>query len=196
MRRFSANYVYTNTGKPIRNGVVGVDDNGVVVEIIDHKGEEKEYAHTEFRNGIIVPGFVNANCHTERSHLKGKIQQKEGMANFIILCPSSNQDANISLPNIEKLLAQGLTIVFGTDSNTNSEALSILEQIKIILNSYPEVTFEELLKWATINGARALGLDTQLGTIELGKPPGLNLITPFDFTLLKPKQNSRLVKLV
>jgi len=35
MRRFSANYIYTVSGKPIRNGIVGIDDEGTVVELID-----------------------------------------------------------------------------------------------------------------------------------------------------------------
>jgi len=37
-----------------------------------------------------------------------------------------------------------------------------------------------LLEWATINGARFLGIDDETGTIEAGKTPGLNLITGLD----------------
>jgi cytosine/adenosine deaminase-related metal-dependent hydrolase len=47
-----------------------------------------------------------------------------------------------------------------------------------------------------MNGAKAIGLDNTLGTIELGKSPGLNLITPFDFSNNKPLPNSRVVKLI
>lgn len=42
-------------------------------------------------------------------------------------------------------------------------------------NSY--ISFEILLKWATINGARAMGMQEELGSIDIGKKPGLNLLT-------------------
>jgi cytosine/adenosine deaminase-related metal-dependent hydrolase len=34
-----------------------------------------------------------------------------------------------------------------------------------------------LLQWATLNGAEALGLDDQLGSFEVGKRPGINLLS-------------------
>ena len=46
----------------------------------------------------------------------------------------------------------------------------------LTLQKYKQVNFEKLLSWATINGAEFLGLDQQMGTIEVGKKPGLNLI--------------------
>ncbi|MNY73759.1 hypothetical protein D3C86_2126270 [compost metagenome] len=46
----------------------------------------------------------------------------------------------------------------------------------LTLQQYKKVGFEQLLQWATINGAEFLELDNQLGTIEIGKRPGLNLI--------------------
>ena len=38
------------------------------------------------------------------------------------------------------------------------------------------VHFEDLLKWATLNGAEFLGIDDQYGSFEVGKMPGINLI--------------------
>ncbi|MDY0201965.1 MAG: amidohydrolase family protein [Tenuifilaceae bacterium] len=391
MRRFSANYVYTNAGLPIRNGVIGVNDEGVIVEIIDHKGQEKEYAHTEFRNGIIVPGFVNAHCHTELSMLKEQVTPKTGLADFVnqirnsrlrglnadensicnaldeirrtgtvaladicntthsytakqqsqigfvnfvevlgldnekaqqvmdramdtkrklsqllgsknfltphsvyalstklweqlaesltrneiisihfaeskaeeqftqslsgpiaqnykdwdlpfydvpkgrpidivrqylpkeakilfihntfltreqarelntyfsnayfVLCPTSNIYIENTLPNIIMLNELGLRIALGTDSLASSHTLSIFEQLREILTSFSELNFAEVLCWATINGAKALGLDSDIGTIELGKSPGLNLITPFDFESGTIRDDSRVVRL-
>jgi cytosine/adenosine deaminase-related metal-dependent hydrolase len=387
MRRFSANYIFTVYGEPIRNGIVGVDDNGMIIEIIDPKGEEKELAGTEFHNGVIVPGFINAHCHTELGHLKGKIKPETGLAGFVnqiralrnddeiveensiakaleelkregivavadicntsqsllpklsspirfqnfielfgmspekaddymerakyistfpklkygdssaitphsvyslseqlwnmvkceiknnpiisihfaesrqekefslhktgkladyyrqwglnpknspqgslveiaknnlpskanvlfihntfldrsdaqnlkdhfpkaffVLCPASNLFIEKALPDIPMLWKLGLSIALGTDSPASSPSLSMLSQIGIINNLFPSIPFAETLRWATLNGAKALGLDHEIGSIELGKKPGLNLISPFDFSSMKPYPNSR-----
>lgn len=392
MRRYSANYVYTNLGKPIRNGIVELNDDGVITKIYDPKGEIKELAFTEFYNGVIVPGFVNTHCHTELSYLKGKIKPNSGLHGFInqlnshklegelnnetpireaiaemfrqgivavadicnksvsfngkknseirfvnlievfglepdkaqhiiykakqileveqkkypqefqltphstyslseqlwnlvrpeiqlnklvsihfaeskeestfseeqkgkladsfiarglpitsapmgkqtdivknyipqdanilfvhntflekdqldelieyfdhpffVLCPSSNLFIEGKLPNIEMLLEKDAEITFGTDSLASSPTLSILDQIIIIQAHSPNIPFSEVLKWATINGAKALGFEKELGTIEPDKKPGLNLITPFDFTNMKPSDNSRVRRLI
>lgn len=80
MRKISANYLFPVNGAPVRNGYVVVDDNGTVVET---GALEKECADTEFYNGILVPGFVNAHCHSELSYLKGYFRQATGMSGFI-----------------------------------------------------------------------------------------------------------------
>ena len=72
MRKISANYLFPVSGAPIKNGYVAVDDNGTVIET---GVLEKECADTEFYNGILVPGFVNAHCHSELSYLKGYFRQ-------------------------------------------------------------------------------------------------------------------------
>jgi aminodeoxyfutalosine deaminase len=54
---------------------------------------------------------------------------------------------------------------------------------------------EELIKWACLNGARALNIDDQLGSFEKGKKPGVNLITGIDFNNMKLTEKSRVKKL-
>ena len=49
--------------------------------------------------------------------------------------------------------------------------------MKLIQKEMEDISLEELLKWATINGAKFLGFDKELGSIANGKTPGLNLIT-------------------
>jgi len=50
------------------------------------------------------------------------------------------------------------------------------------------------MEWGTINGAKFLGIDEDKGTLEVGKTPGLNLITGVDGLNLTP--DSKVVKLV
>ena len=80
MRRIAANYIFPITSDPIRNGYVDFDRDGTVLGI----GRlTEETGSTEFYNGILVPGFTNAHCHIELSHLAGKFREATGMAGFI-----------------------------------------------------------------------------------------------------------------
>ncbi|HNY55373.1 MAG TPA: amidohydrolase family protein, partial [Chitinophagales bacterium] len=62
------------------------------------------------------------------------------------------------------------------DSLTSNWQLNILEEMKTILKYQSYLDFETILQWATINGASALGFSDVLGSIEVGKTPGLVLI--------------------
>jgi len=83
MRRLSAQYIFTNTGKPLKRGIVTLDDEGMVVSVEDTLGELRESVSVEFHNGILTPGFVNCHCHLELSHLKIPEGGPLGLASFI-----------------------------------------------------------------------------------------------------------------
>ena len=65
---------------------------------------------------------------------------------------------------------------FGTDSLASNDSLSIVEELKAI----PDVPLPELYAWATINGARALGMESDMGSVEVGKRCGLVLTENLD----------------
>ena len=77
----------------------------------------------------------------------------------------------------------------GTDSLTSNWQLDILEELKTIARYQSYVPFADLLRWATLNGAEALQFDDRMGSLEVGKQPGLLLLrglsgtTPEDFAL-------------
>ena len=58
MRRIAASYIMPVTAPPLRNGIVVMDEEGRVKEIIDTGGELRESSHLEFYSGIITPGFI------------------------------------------------------------------------------------------------------------------------------------------
>ncbi|MDF1867787.1 MAG: amidohydrolase family protein, partial [Saprospiraceae bacterium] len=62
------------------------------------------------------------------------------------------------------------------DSLTSNWQLSIIDEMRTISKFQSYIPFETLLKWATLNGAKALGFEEDLGSIEVGKTPGLNLL--------------------
>ena len=83
MRTFSAQYIFNGKDTFLKNGLIKIDDQGFILEIIDTNGALEEAEGIEYYNGIITPGFVNAHCHLELSHLKGFIPQKMGLSNFV-----------------------------------------------------------------------------------------------------------------
>ena len=46
-----------------------------------------------------------------------------------------------------------------------------------ISQNFPHIPLQSVLQWATINGAKALGMDNSLGSFEVGKKPGIVNIT-------------------
>ena len=83
MKRFSAQYIITNSGPPLKRAVVNTDDDGTIINIENTGAGLKEKHSVEFHNGIIIPGFVNCHCHLELSHMKGSISRGSGIGGFI-----------------------------------------------------------------------------------------------------------------
>jgi cytosine/adenosine deaminase-related metal-dependent hydrolase len=375
MRTFSAQYIFTNAGPPLKRGLIFTDEDGTIRSVKDTGGNLEEKESVEFYNGIIVPGFVNCHCHLELSHLKGIIPRGTGLSEFIrlirssresrteelvsaasasdnsmecegvilcadicnnastfsiktksrikyinllevfgidaeaatrrmdevtqlsqvarstglpyslvphslyslslpllrllrsktgsnritsvhfmeasaealflakhegpimesynrsglgtgnlktvnnhtegileeitssgnlmlvhntyvdretiqhvknrenlfwCLCPNSNQYIENQLPPLTLLLEENCEIVIGTDSLASNTSLSIIEELKTLQGSFPSVRLEDLICWATLNGARALGEEKTFGTIQPGKKPGLLLLHDTD----------------
>jgi cytosine/adenosine deaminase-related metal-dependent hydrolase len=95
---------------------------------------------------------------------------------YWVTCPNANLYIENRLPNYQFFLDHNAKMAIGTDSLTSNWQLSVLEEMKTIARYQSYLSFETLLKWATLNGAEALGFEQSLGSIEVGKQPGLNLL--------------------
>lgn len=96
------------------------------------------------------------------------------------VCINANQYIEKAVPPVELLRKHNCVIVVGTDSLASNHSLSILDELKSIHKHFPYIPVNELLRWATYNGARALQMDKQLGSFEKGKTPGVILIEHLD----------------
>jgi cytosine/adenosine deaminase-related metal-dependent hydrolase len=92
-------------------------------------------------------------------------------------CPNANLYIENRLPDYRIFLSQNARMTIGTDSLTSNWQLSILEEMKTIARYQSYIPFDTLLQWATLNGAQALGMEDDLGSIEPGKKPGILLLT-------------------
>ncbi len=106
-------------------------------------------------------------------------------------CPSANFYIENRLPTFEFFKYTDYPITLGTDSLASNQKLCILSEMKLIQKNFEDVSFEELLKWATINGAKFLGFQNEFGSIANGKTPGLNLITNMKYGRLTDKSAVR-----
>ncbi len=96
-------------------------------------------------------------------------------------CANANLYIENRLPNYQHFVEAGARMTIGTDSLTSNWQLSIMEEIKTIKKYSSYVSLETLLTWACKNGADALGYEDDLGTIEVGKKPGLVHISGVQF---------------
>jgi aminodeoxyfutalosine deaminase len=391
MRRFSAQYVITNSGPTLKRAIITTDDEGTVLNVEDTMGVLKESDSVEFYNGIIIPGFVNSHCHLELSHMKDKTIRSQGLSSFLddigkkragdeetilnaaqvadaemfssginlcadisnssatfgiknasriayinflevfgidpdkaskrigditrvaekaeeaglpywfvphtvysvsvplfrllrdisknnkvtslhfmearaekelvenhsgplmkyyiesgfltgelnvpkshidavlneitpegnlilvhntfitvdllealvqrgnlfwCLCPASNLYIENQLPPVELLREHGCTITLGTDSLASNDNLDIMTELKLLQSAFPAIALDEMIMWATLNGARALCMENKFGSLGKGKQPGLLLIENADLVNFRLTPESYVTRLL
>ncbi len=148
------------------------------------------YALSQFFPGQHVL-FVH-NTLTNRNDIEAAHQHSN--QTFWVSCPNANLYIENRLPDYKAFIDTGATVCLGTDSLTSNWQLSIFEEMKTIARYQSYIPTLDLIQWATLNGAKALGLDDTLGSIDVGKRPGLNLITLNERG--KIDQNSTSTKLI
>ena len=92
-------------------------------------------------------------------------------------CPNANLYIENRLPNYSAFIDTQARVTIGTDSLTSNWQLSVLEEMKTIARYQSYVPFSTMLRWATLNGAQALGFEDTLGSFDVGKTPGILLIS-------------------
>lgn len=101
----------------------------------------------------------------------------------IASCPVSNLRLGCGVAPLTKMEEVGLNICLGTDGQGSGSNLDMFEEMKLAallqkgINENPKLMpAYNILKMATINGAKALGMDKKIGSIEVGKKADLILI--------------------
>jgi len=123
MRYLSANTIFPINSAPIKNGVIIIDESGIIQEIIsgDHKIDSSQI---EFYEGFLCPGFVNTHCHLELSHLKGKIQEHTHIDGFVKELQSKRGATKIEIQEAIKVADAEMwkngIVAVGDISNGNS----------------------------------------------------------------------------
>lgn len=109
-----------------------------------------------------------------------------------VLCPESNRYISNLCPPVGMLEQMGVSVAIGTDSLASARTLSMVDNMRLLGN----VPLEKLLSYATINGAKALGIEATKGSITVGKRPGLAIIEGIDFATMTLTNESRSYRLL
>jgi Cytosine deaminase and related metal-dependent hydrolases len=132
-RKISAHYIYPGYGKPLKQSVVVVSDDGTIIDLLDTGGHLEESEKLEFYDGIITPGFVNAHAHLELSHLKGRIPQHTGLPGFLAAIGQlrDNLVSEASIIEADRCMQQQGIVAVGDISNADgSFAVKVSSKIK------------------------------------------------------------------
>lgn len=92
IQKISATIIFDGEKKLQNNQVLILNNNGKIINIIQKEVAGENILHIK---GIVAPGFINAHCHLELSHLKNKIKTHTGLPEFIkqvISLREANQD--------------------------------------------------------------------------------------------------------
>lgn len=79
-RKFTADYIFTGYEILPANFVLITNPEGVIIDIQDIKNSGD---NIELLKGLLTPGFINAHCHVELSHLKDVISTGTGLVEFV-----------------------------------------------------------------------------------------------------------------
>ncbi len=94
----------------------------------------------------------------------------------IVYCPRTHAYFGHKTYPLETMLAAGATVALGTDSRASSPDLSVLGEMRFVAKRHPYVPLSTVLRMGTLNGARALGLDVEVGSLEPGKWADLAIV--------------------
>ncbi len=87
----------------------------------------------------------------------------------VVYCPRTHDFFGHPPHGFVEMVRQGINVAIGTDSCASSPNLNIVDDLRLVHARRPEVPVEHLWRMATINGAKALWADQEVGTLEPGR---------------------------
>jgi len=180
--------VYTTSEKAIRESIEFADKNNIALSI--HLSEtEKENSEHLAKTGLTPTqyleklGFFKHRCLCYHcvDMTDNDIDILRNNKSSVATCPSSNLKLGSGIAPIVKMFHKGINISIGTDGVASNNSLDMFKEMflvatlcKVCPNGTGILPVIDILRMATINGAKALGINS--GEIKTGKNADIILI--------------------
>ncbi|MDI1243083.1 MAG: amidohydrolase family protein [bacterium] len=133
------------------------------------------------RLGLLSTRPLLAHCVTVSDSDIRKIKSNGAK---IAHCPKSNAKFGHGYAPLEKFLDAGISVGLGSDSVASNNICDMLEESRfaaLVARNHPDrkrfITARDVLKSATLGGAKALGRESLIGTLEPGKQADIAVIS-------------------
>lgn len=163
-----------------------LDGTGAMADFYRERGIEwtaPQVASIEYLAGlgVLKTKPLLAHCvHAREKDLELLQESESGIAH----CPKSNAKFGHRVAPFEKFLDMNLRVGLGSDSVASNNVCDLVEEARFALLTARArrekarlVTAREVLETATMGGARALGLENEIGTLEAGKQADLTVVS-------------------
>ncbi|MFZ9386488.1 MAG: amidohydrolase family protein [Chitinophagaceae bacterium] len=137
-----------------------------------------------FNNGQTILLVHNSYMPEEDIVWANEFADANGLRLVYCLCVNANLYIEDKVPPVGLFIKHGCEIVLGTDSYSSNWQLSIVREMDVLRQHFPDLPLDTVLQWATSNGARALRWEQDLGSFEKGKRPGV-VLTDEGFSSVK-----------
>lgn len=144
------------------------------------------------RSGIFDVPAIAAHCVQVTDE---DIDILAGKRVSVVTNPASNMKLGNGFAPIEKMLNKGVNVCLGTDGAASNNCLNMFHELSLLTLIHkgtgrtPQcVSAKEGFRIATINGAKALGLEQEIGSVEVGKKADLAILD-LNTPSLTPRNN-------
>ena len=180
---FSPHAPYTVSDEPLLKIRTLADELDIPIAMHVHEtAHEVEQAQAEkgqrplqrlHNLGLIDPAFMAVHMTQLTDDEIGQFAESGA---HIVHCPESNLKLASGFCPVAACLAAGINVALGTDGAASNNDLDMLGEMrtaallaKAVAQNASSVPAMTALKMATINGAKALGLEHEIGSLSIGK---------------------------
>lgn len=187
---FAPHAPYTVSDEPLKRIATYAEELDIPIHIHLHEtaGEvEQAIAQSGKRPierlndlGLLSPRLLAVHM-TQLTDKEIKLVAETGT--HVLHCPESNLKLASGFCPAYKLQQAGVNLTLGTDGAASNNDLDMIAEMrtaallaKAVANNASALPAEDILRMATINGAIALGLDAEIGSLEIGKSADITAI--------------------
>jgi 5-methylthioadenosine/S-adenosylhomocysteine deaminase len=130
--------------------------------------------------GLLGPSFIAVHM---TQLLDAELDRVAELGVSVVHCPESNLKLGSGFCPVAKLLDAGINVALGTDSAASNNDLDLLGEMKTaallakgMAGNAAAVPAHTALRMATLNGAKALGIDPETGSLSIGKAADITAI--------------------